>query len=130
MNTITVKKADLLRIIKENRNKHHAVFIEALDGYKLAVIKALEESLDDARKGKRVKFSRITLVQPMEYDQTIGMLEADIDAEVKVTRDEYRQYVLDKWHWDKMYSASNRRYTTSESSRAYLAEKGGEEEEE
>ncbi len=134
MNTILMKKAALLEVIKTNRHKHRAVFLEALAGYKLAVVKALEESLEDAKKGKKVKFSRITLVQPMdmtaEYDQTIGMLEADIDDEVKVTRDEYRQYVLDKWHWDKMYSASNNSYVTSASSRAYLANKGGAEEEE
>lgn len=114
MNKVTVKKDELLGILRTNRTKHRDIFIDAQKGYKERVIAELEKSLDDARAGKKLRTS-ITLVAPVnqtgDYDQAIGMLEMSVDNTVELSASEFRQYVLDKWAWDAQFKMSNATYT-------------------
>ncbi len=114
MQKVKVKKPELLRILKENREEHQEVFDEASIQFRREVIKVLDQRIADAKAGKRILL-RIDLVQPMnqteEYDQAIRMCEMSVDDEIELSSDDFRNYVLDKWHWRDQFIASNVRYS-------------------
>ena len=78
MGLMTFHKSQLLTIIKENRDKHRAVFEEAQAGYRTKVIEELDKRLADARAGRRID-TFISLTEPVDqtrnYDRVIKMLE-------------------------------------------------------
>lgn len=113
---VTVKKEELLGAIRKNRETHHAFFLEAQKGYRETVIKALDQTLAEAREGQRFVLERITaLVLPQEhtvdYDRVIKMLEMCVADEVTVTEQQFSQYVLDDWGWKKQFVTTNARYS-------------------
>lgn len=119
MDYVKVKKDELLSILKKNRAEHREIFEEASERFREEVVKALEERLADARKGKRISLS-INLVQPMdqtrEYDQAIQMCQMSVDDVIELSHESFRCYVLDQWHWRDQFIASNSNY--SEKARA------------
>ena len=114
MQTVKVKKADLLRILKKNRAEHRSIFEEASEAFRKEVIKVLDKRLADAKADKRIRL-RIDMTQPMdqtsEYDQAIAMCEMSVDDEIELSHEDFRNYVLDKWNWRDQFIASNRNYS-------------------
>ena len=114
METVKVKKAELLKKLKHNRAEHREIFDEASIEFRKAVIKVLDERLADAKAGRRISL-RIDLVQPMdqtaEYDQAIAMCEMSVDDEISLSNEAFRNYVLDKWRWRDQFIASNSTYS-------------------
>ncbi len=113
MQSVTIKKVELLEKVKENRGNHRAVFERAIIVFRKKVIDELEASLERAKKGERIARMH-SLVQPMdmtqEYDQAIAMMEMSVDEEIELTHQEFACYVLDRWHWKSQFTASNRGY--------------------
>jgi hypothetical protein len=114
VNAITVDKTKLIEIMKENHGKHHDIVVEAQAGFRAKVIERLDEMLGQARDGKRIDIA-VGLVVPEDhtddYDRVIGMLELDIEETVELEESEYRQYVEDKWQWQRSFNASNSYYS-------------------
>jgi hypothetical protein len=113
---VTVKKGELLDAIRKNRETHRASFLEAQKGYRETVIKALDQTLAEAREGQRFILERITaLIMPQEhtadYDRVIKMLEMSVADEVTVTEQQFSQFVLDDWGWKKQFVTTNARYS-------------------
>lgn len=123
MQKIKVKKADLLAILKRNREAHNGVFLEAQVGFRKAVVSALEARLACARKGKRIE-QYLNLPEPenhtRDYDRIISMLRMDLSDEVELSEGDYAQYVLDDWDWKRQFLGTNRSYSARA---ARLAEK-------
>lgn len=119
----TVKREDLLIVVRSNREKHQKTFEEAWEGYKKAIIKELETALEDAKKGVRI-YRQTTLVQPIsqlqEYDRAIKMLEMNTQAEITLEEHEFNQFVMDKWNWSKQFAMSNKSYTSSDIANSYI----------
>lgn len=115
MEVVKVKKSELLAKLRHNRSEHREVFDEASGVFRKEVIKMLDQRLADAKAGKRIKL-RIELVQPMdqtaEYDQAIAMCEMSVDDEIELSHENFRNYVLDRWHWRDQFLASSARYST------------------
>ena len=116
MKKVMIDKTELLKTVKANREKHHDVFLKALDGYQNTVIKTLEAMLDDAKKGLRYTTMK-QLVQPVdqtrEYDKVIRALEMSVDSVIELTEDEFSQYVMDDWNWKHQFLLSNSTYTST-----------------
>lgn len=114
MDTIKVKKSDLLAKLHHNRAKHREIFEKALEGYRTMAIKKLEESLADARLGRKIE-TYLNLVEPMDqtkdYDQAIAMLEMSVEDVIVLSRRDFGQYVMDDWGWKEQFIASNSTYT-------------------
>lgn len=110
---VTVKKADLLAVMKENLGKHRAIFEEAWAGYRMQAIKELDEMGAEAKAGKRIRRS-IELVEPKDqsrdYTRVIRMLEMSVDEEIRVTETEFAQYVLDDWQWKHQFETISNSY--------------------
>jgi len=114
MEIVKVKKSELLAKLKKNRAEHREIFEEATAAFRKEVIKVLDARLADAKAGKRISL-RIDLIQPMdqteEYDQAIAMCEMSVDDEIELSREAFRNYILDKWHWRDQFIASNSGYS-------------------
>ena len=119
---IKVKKQDLLKTLKLNKEKHRAIFEEALDGYQKKAIELLEKNLNIARAGRKFKLY-IQLTQPVDqtadYDRVIGMLEMTLEKVIALEEEDYRAYVLDEWHWKNNFLTANSTYSSTAA--AFLA---------
>lgn len=123
MNTVTVKKADLLKRIKENRTKHAEAVKEAQVGYREAVIKELDRMLLDAREGRRIQI-QVHLPVPVdhtrEYDQIVDQLEMSVDTDITLDTHSFNAYVRDEWEWNRAFATSNTRYVKSPATMDYM----------
>ena len=119
MYTVKVERGKLLNILKENREKHRAIYKETLDGYQKEVIRHLQFALDQALAGEKF-ITNIKLIAPKDYTENynriIGMLELSIEDMVEIDDTEYRQYILDEWTWKKDFEMSSSSYGGSSSS--------------
>ena len=114
MNSIKVRKSELLTVLRENREKHRAIFLEAAEGYKTAAIAELDSMLHDARVGKKIRRS-LSLIEPQDqtcdYDRAIRMMEMSQDEIIELEEHDFAQYVLDDWAWKRQFLHSNSAYS-------------------
>ncbi len=100
---ISVKKADLLVILKKNRDQHNTDYEKALHFWRkdfVRVANELEiqsytefpENLEDIRKN--CPESCVS-----QYDDVIEMFEMGINDEILLTSDAYRKFCKDEWSW-------------------------------
>lgn len=116
MQTVKVKKDELLTKVKANREEHRNLFLKAQEGYRKLVIKELDQMLADARDGKPIRRS-ISLAEPVDhtqdYDRVIAMLEMSTDDIIEMHSTEFDMYVLDKWEWSRMAMLTNTQYASN-----------------
>lgn len=109
----TIKKDELLEILRENRENHMAEFEQAVEGYRKLREKQLEEQLADIRAGRlREKWQTLPVPfnQQKDYDRVIRLIELDISDTVTLNEGEVAQYVMDDWQWKQNFTASNSYY--------------------
>jgi hypothetical protein len=113
MQQVEVEKPALMEKLRNNRNEHRAVFLAAQGKYKTAVIAELEQMLEDARIGKRVRRA-VSLEAPVDhtsdYDRVLEMLAMSVHPTVTVTATEFECYVLDRWPWARHFAANTMSY--------------------
>ena len=116
MDSIKVKKEELLAKLKENKDTHRKIFLEAQEGYRTLVIEQLETMLSDARGGKKIN-RHLSLSEPTDqtrdYDRVIRMLEMSQDDVVELSEHDFAQYVLDDWSWKRNFLVSNSVYSAT-----------------
>lgn len=108
--TIKIKKEDLLKAIKSNRDKHALEYRKAKAGFRKLLEEELNAKLKAVVEGKSVELT-FKSVKPTshlkEYDDIIGMLELSTDTEFEINHEQYRQYVKNEWEWERVWHASN-----------------------
>lgn len=108
--TVKIKKEDLLKSIKANRDKHALEYDKAKNGFRKLLEKELRGKLNAIVESKNVKLA-FKSVKPIshlkEYDDVIGMLELSTDTEFEINHQQYKQYVKNEWEWERMWYASN-----------------------
>lgn len=119
MNEITVNKTRLIATMKLNRDDHHAIVLEAQEGFRKKVVERLDEMLKLAADGQKIDL-HIGLQMPEdhtdEYDTVIGMLELDINETVELDISQYRQWVQDQWGWQRSFTTTNAYYSATAAS--------------
>lgn len=115
MKQICVDKNELLKIIRQNRNEHRSIFLEAQKKFRVVAIAALDRSLKLARKGRPFELRQLgVLAAPedhtSEYDRAIAMLEMSVDTNIVISDQEFAHFVQDIWRWSQEWAASNLRY--------------------
>src|SRR5262249_50853591 len=100
MNTVKIKREELLTKERANRDAHRTLFLKAQEGYRKLVIEELDRMLADAKAGRRIVRS-INLAEPAnhtgDYDRILAMLEMSVDDTITLDAQEFNQYVLDNW---------------------------------
>lgn len=113
MDTITVRKDDLIKTLKENRDAHREQFLRAQSAYRMAMIEELDRALDEAKRGKTIKRA-FALPVPEDhtddYDTAIAMLEWHTKDAVELSQREFMTYVENKWGWLTSFAANTQSY--------------------
>ena len=112
MESVKVNKLELLKIVRENKEKHIKEYNEAVNDFKLAVIKICNENMEIVESGKLdVKFMP---AKPTSYEanyaRAIRMLEMSVDDTVELDQYEFAKLVQDEWEWKQAFSTSNSAY--------------------
>lgn len=116
---VTVKRDELLNVLKGNRDNHRQTFLDAQEGYREDAIKELDAMLAEARSGKRIR-RQVQLIEPQDhtrdYDRVIRMLEMCTREEIFISESEFAQYVQDDWGWKRDFITSTAGYTNRKNS--------------
>lgn len=117
--SVNVKRVELLNILKKNREQHKLDYKEAVEGYRGAKIKILEEALDKVKKEEKPEKTSlsVSLNKPVnyvsDYTQIIDMLEMSVDEIIKLDSDSFQAYIKDNWSWKRSFMLSNSSYMAS-----------------
>jgi hypothetical protein len=121
MRTITVQKAMLVDVLKNNRETHQDDFDLAYEGFRQKAMDNVETLLERLRKaphGEPVQLW-IQLEPPQnhieDYDRALQMCEWEVGDQMELTETEFQQLVQDDWTWKQQFSTSNKLYTGSAS---------------
>lgn len=100
----------LIEILKKNREAHKAEFKKAMEEYKIAIVKAAEELLENIKNGDD-STKRLDVVKPVDhsnhYDRAIAMFELATADNIELKQEVFEQLVLDQWDWkDQLAQAS------------------------
>lgn len=110
--TIKVKKTELLKKIRENKEKHVAEYNEAVVAYKAEALKQLKELTKKAQNGD-LKIE-LDLTHPQnkaeDYDKIITMFEMEVDEVIELQQDEFNAYIFDELDFSISAKMSNSRY--------------------
>lgn len=113
MDTVKVKRDELLAVIKKNRDKHRAVFNKAQAAYRKRMIEELDSMLADAKAGRHIRRA-VRMPEPedhtRDYDRIILMLEMSIDDVFELNEYEFSQYVMDQWEWAATFASNTLSY--------------------
>ena len=113
MELVKVKKEELLGILRKNCESHRAVFEKAQIGYRKEAIRILDKALKDAKEGRKITmFFRLDapVNQTDDYIRAIKMIEMSVDENIEISEDDFKNYVLDKWHWRQQCDTTNAYY--------------------
>src|SRR5215831_2746654 len=113
MNTVKVRREELLTKVRTNREAHQSLFLKAQHGYRKLVIEELDKMLADAKAGLPIRRS-VTLTEPSnhikDYDRVVTMLEMSVDDTVTLDAHDFDRYVMDNWDWSRFALATNTAY--------------------
>ncbi len=116
MREVKLNRENVLTRLRDNREKHAAIYAEAKDGYRAEVIRALTEALESASNGGKI-ITDIPDNSPVsmlgEYDTVIDMLEMAVDEEITLSQQEFKQYMRDEWPWKTTFLFSNAAYSST-----------------
>lgn len=118
MNSVKMNRKDLLKIVKENLQKHIAAYEESVADYKAAVLKLAAENHKLAKTGDLEKIAKIRNMphKPTSYEdnytRAIRMLELSVEDTIDVEEHIFNQLVLDEWGWKQQFIAASTSYKT------------------
>lgn len=113
MNTVKIKRVDLLAKLKENREAHVSGYADAVEGWKVTVEKSLKDALKVLKK--EGKFNGVYHNAPIDnkkdYDKAITKFEMSVDDVIELEDHEFNQYVMDEWQWKSQVFGVNNAYS-------------------
>jgi hypothetical protein len=113
MNTVKVRREELLTKVRSNRDAHRELFLKAQEGYRKLVIEELDKMLADARDRRPIQRS-VTLTEPSnhikDYDRVVTMLEMSVDETITLDAHDFDRYVMDNWDWSRFALSTNTAY--------------------
>lgn len=99
MDTVTVKKAELLSKLKKNKESHTQLYKDAMEGFFVETEKRLNKAL--LKLNAKVVPNSISIASPYDhteqYEEAIALLEMSVDEEIELTSHEFNNCVLDRW---------------------------------
>ena len=109
---IKVKKADLIEKIKKNKENHIKEYDKAVVAYKEEALRQLGKLTLKVNEGVlNVKLDLITPVNNEEnYDKILEMFEWEVEDEVTLEQDEFKEYVQDEFDFAVTAKFSNTAY--------------------
>lgn len=116
MRSVKVNKAELMKVLADNKKKHIKEYEEAVKDYKKAALKVAKDHVDLAKSGELDKIARIRSMPsgPVSYEDSynraIRMMEMSVDEVIELEEQIFNQLVLDEWMWKQAFVASGALY--------------------
>ena len=104
----------LIDILRRNREKHHDLYLVAMNEWRDQVVEELSQFTDRLMKGDKVLIrSRLPVPEDHteDYDTAIKMLELSVDDTIELSEHDIEEYVMDRWGWYASFAANTLRYT-------------------
>lgn len=115
MKSICMDKSELVKIVTANRNKHEENYKKAVKVYTEEAIEMFEGKIKDFKSGKIDK-PHIKISVPEshleDYNLCLKMLNSEIDDRVVLDTQDYKNYVLDEWHWSNSFESNTISYSS------------------
>lgn len=117
MKEIKVKKDDLLRHLKEERDKHVTEYLEALRGWRQKVMETLAAELERLQNPDEEPnlYPFQTMPKPVSYegsyDEAIAICEWEQGEEMTLDFQQFNQWVRGEFTWRQMFRATNSAYS-------------------
>lgn len=113
--------AELIAIIRKNRDKHAVAYKEAVQEYKIALEAKLRAKVEEVCASLTlegtVPSGNVTLQAPRsfleEYDQYLDMLGMTQDKTIALPMSMFNQLVRDKWQWKSDFDMLKLSYTSN-----------------
>ena len=118
MRSVKVEKAELMKVLQDNKKKHIKEFEESVKDYKKAALKVAKEHVELAKSGDLDQIARIRAMpqRPVSYEDSynraIRMMEMSVDEVIELEEQIFNQLVLDEWMWKNAFVASGALYKT------------------
>ena len=117
METVSVKRDELLETVKKNRDNHRTVFKKAQAAYRKRMIQELDLMLADAKAGRHIR--RAVLIPEPEdhtrdYDRIVRMLEMSVDNVLELSEYDFSRYAMDQWEWAGTFASNTLSYVQRE----------------
>ncbi len=115
MHNVKMNRLELLNIVRENAKKHVADYDEAVEDFKVAVVKVAKANLKIANSGDITAFNFQRMpATPVNYadnyNRAIRMLELSVEDVIDVEEHIFNQLVLDEWGWKQAFVAQSALY--------------------
>ena len=116
MKNVKMNRLELLKIVKENATKHVHDYDEAVQDYKIGVLKVAGTNLKLAKTGELEKFAAFQRMPATpvnyadNYTRAIRMLELSVEDTIEVEEHIFNQLVLDEWGWKQSFVAQSALY--------------------
>lgn len=110
LKAITVKKADLLERVRANRESHAKAYIEAMDGYKVALRETVARALLRIDGGEALENESFVCLPSKpktheeDYSRVIDALEMATEETFDLPIDEFARYARDEWDWKAQFA--------------------------
>lgn len=116
MDLVTVRKTDLIEVVKQNREKHNLIFAESVNGYWEKAQTELDKQIEKARI-KDTSGLHLSLPYPTshekEYIRALKQLEMSVDENIELSQNEFSQLVMNDWSWKTSFINTYSTYGTS-----------------
>lgn len=114
MDSVRVKKSELLAKVQKNRDDHKALYEKAKEGFRARAIEELNEMLAKAKAGEIRLFVGLTapVDHTVEYDRAIQMLVMSTDDIVEIDQTTFANLVRNEWAWFAAATATNSLYAS------------------
>lgn len=113
---VTVKKAELLEILRSNKGQHRQLFEIASEEWLDQAKEGLSKLVKEIRE-RRVVTLFVNLPLPEEhtadYDRAIRMLEMHVEETVTLDEEAYAQLVDDDWGWKDQFNRTTAYYAAT-----------------
>ncbi len=125
---VFIKKEKLSAILVKNRQRHIEIYKETKANFKKKYIEKLNQFLKQARKDKFTV--QIPLSVPecykTSYDVAFKMVNLSSRDEIELNEEQFKNFVLDKWHWTYSFvgcvTSNSISSSTSSTTSSYLSE--------
>lgn len=111
----TVRKEELITILRDNLVTHEQAYREAVEGWKESVKESLSRLLEKVDSGttKVSIHENIPESHASDYLRAIRMLELTTDEAVTLDDREADQLIMDEWDWSERWVTSNTRFSNT-----------------
>src|SRR6266550_2620995 len=114
MNKVTVQKTKLREAVAANRANHRELFLEAIEGYRLAAVALFERHIARLRANKQLReqtYLPVPADHTRDYDRILRMIDLHAAELIDISQEDFAKYVMDDWQWRREFLGTSANYS-------------------